>query len=55
MLGCAKAHPYPVFIGSTNQTCFCMPVQTDDKWLATTYNSMPECGGEELQNRHAQL
>ncbi|KAL0032951.1 hypothetical protein WJX77_008107 [Trebouxia sp. C0004] len=23
-------------------------LQTDDKWLATTYNSLPECGGKEL-------
>ena len=28
-----------------------LPVQTDDKWLAATYNSLPECGGKQLQNK----
>ncbi len=26
-------------------------MQTDDKWLATTYNSLPECGGKELHQK----
>ncbi len=25
-----------------------LPVQTDDKWLATTHNRLPECGGKKL-------
>ncbi len=28
-----------------------LPVQTDDKWLAMTYNSLPECGGKQLHKK----
>ena len=28
-----------------------LPVQTDDKWLFTTYTSVPECGGKELHQK----
>ena len=27
------------------------PVQTGDKWLATTYNRLPECGYKELHQK----
>lgn len=26
-------------------------LQIDDRWLATTYNSLPECGGKELHKK----
>ncbi len=28
-----------------------LPVQTDDKWLATAYNSLAKCGDKELHRK----